>query len=191
MTVYLSSSCISHNSTISHHIGSVLTFLCASYRSLYLLSSLSLVRLCDVLFLVTANIITLCRMANKSLRLQCYKTHIFQNAGFFSSKLATRISQGLNVTHLSVLVLCKIFLISQDKKLNAPQGIGLIFNGRIKGHTNTRFVHAMNALCVSSFSNRILDLACRYKTLCTGVGLYFAGTRLGSFCKTLPVQAAL
>jgi hypothetical protein len=44
-------------------------------------------------------------------------------------------------------VLCKIFLISQDKYLlNEPVGIGLIFNGRIKGHTNTRFVHAMNAL---------------------------------------------
>ena len=81
-------------------IGHILTFLCASYRSLYLLSSLSLVRLCDVLFLVTANIIPTCYSISKSYLLQCYKTHIFQNAYIFSSKLATRISQGLNVTHL-------------------------------------------------------------------------------------------
>ena len=132
MTVYLSSASLSHNSSFRNKIGPNLTFLCVCYRSLYLLSSLSLVRLCDVLFLVTANIITLCR--SKSLRLQCYKTHIFQNAFIFSSKLATRISQGLNVTHLSNVVLCKIFLISQDKYLlNEPVGIGLIFNGRIKG----------------------------------------------------------
>jgi hypothetical protein len=112
VTVYLSSASLSHNSSFRNKIGPNLTFLCVCYRSLYLLSSLSLVRLCDVLFLVTANIITLCR--SKSLRLQCYKTHIFQNAFIFSSKLATRISQGLNVTHLSNVVLCKIFLISQD-----------------------------------------------------------------------------
>ena len=175
MTVYLSSVCLSHNSSFRNKIGPNLTFLCVCYRSLYLLSSLSLVRLCDVLFLVTANIITLCR--SKSLRLQCYKTHIFQNAFIFSSKLATRISQGLNVTHLSNVVLCKIFLISQDKYLlNEPVGIGLIFNGRIKGHTNTRFVHAMNALCVSSFSNRILDLG--YKTSVSSLGL--VGVKVGT-----------
>ena len=105
VTVYLSSASLSHNSSFRNKIGPNLTFLCVCYFSLYLLSSLSLVRLCDVLFLVTANIITLCR--SKSLRLQCYKTHIFQNAFIFSSKLATRISQGLNVTHLSNVVLCK------------------------------------------------------------------------------------
>ena len=140
-----------------------LTFLCASYRSLYLLSSLSLVRLCDVLFLVTANIIPTCVQLEKSYLLQCYKTHIFQNAYIFSSKLATRIMQGNNVTYLSVLVCSKIFLISHARDIlsgAAPLGIGLIFNGRIKGHMKTRFVPngPMNALCVSSFSNRILDI---------------------------------
>jgi hypothetical protein len=55
-------------------------------------------------------------------------------------------------------VLCKIFLISQDKYLlNEPVGIGLIFNGRIKGHTNTRFVHAMNALWAEGLGF-VLDL---------------------------------
>ena len=138
--------------------GHILTFLCASYRSLYLLSSLCLVRLCDVLFLVTANIIPTCYSISKSYLLQCYKTHIFQNAYIFSSKLATRISQGLNVTHLSVLVLCKLNSGSLAQDMYLLEGIGLIFNGRIKGHITTRFVLAMNALCVSSFSNRILDI---------------------------------
>ena len=114
--------------------GHILTFLCASYRSLYLLSSLCLVRLCDVLFLVTANIIPTCYSISKSYLLQCYKTHIFQNAYIFSSKLATRISQGLNVTHLSVLVLCKLNSGSLAQDMYLLEGIGLIFNGRIKGH---------------------------------------------------------
>ena len=59
--------------------GHILTFLCASYRSLYLLSSLCLVRLCDVLFLVTANIIPTCYSISKSYLLQCYKTFSNQN----------------------------------------------------------------------------------------------------------------
>ena len=126
------------------------TFIFASYRSLYLLSSLSLVRLCNVLFLVTANMIQTCVQLEKSYLLQCYKTHIWANAYIFASKLATRILQGLNVTHLSVLVCSKIFYLY-------IAGIGLILNGRIiGGHFSQRFV--MNALCVSSFSNRILDL---------------------------------
>ena len=78
-------------------------FLCASYRSLYLLSSLSFVRLCDVLFIVTAKIIPTC--LHKSMHLQCYCTHHFQNPYIFSSKLARRIISGLNLTHLIFIVL--------------------------------------------------------------------------------------
>ena len=156
--------------------GHILTFLCASYRSLYLLSSLCLVRLCDVLFLVTSNIIPTCYSISKSYLLQCYKTHIFQNAYIFSSKLATRISQGLNVTHLSVLVLCKLNSGSLAQDMYLLEGIGLIFNGRIKGHITTRFVLAMNALCVSSFSNRILDIG--YISSHSSLGL--VGVKVGT-----------
>jgi hypothetical protein len=174
VTVCLSSASLSHNSSFRNKIGPNLTFLCVCYGSLYLLSSLSLVRLCGVLFLVTTSIITLCR--SKSLRLQCYKTHIFQNAFIFSSELATGISQGLNVTYLSNVVLSKISLISQDKySLNGPVGIGLIFSGRIKGRAGTRSVHAMSALCVGSFSSRILDLG--YKTSVSSLGL--VGVKVG------------
>ena len=98
----------------------------------------------------------------KSYLLQCYKTHIWQNAYIFASKLATSIHQGLNVTHLSVLVCCNIL-----HQYQAPFGIGLIYNGRIKGgHLSQRFV--MNALCVSSFWNRILDIG--YITSLTSLG---------------------
>ena len=142
-----------------------------------LYSSWFLVQLTGVLFLLCAKIIPTCVQLEKSYFLQSYKTDIFRNAYIFSSKGASTIAQGLNVTHLSNVVLCKIFLISQDKYLlNEPVGIGLIFNGRIKGHTNTRFVHAMNALCVSSFSNRILDLG--YKTSVSSLGL--VGVKVGT-----------
>ena len=160
-----------------------LTFLCASYRSLYLLSSLSLVRLCDVLFLVTAKIIPTCVQLEKSYLLQCYKTHILRNAYIFSSLLATRIMQGLNVTHLSVLVCSKIFIKTQDinsaalfSALKGIVGLGLIFNGRIKGHMKTRFVPKIKALCVSSFSNRILDIG--YISSVSSLGL--VGVKVGT-----------
>ena len=156
-----------------------LTFICASYRSLYLLSSLSLVRLCDVLFLVTAKIIPTCVQLEKSYLLQCYKTHILRNAYIFSSLLATIIMQGLNLTHLSVLVLRKIFCVINIASGAAQPlgvGLGLIFNGRIKGHMKTRFVPKIKALCVSSFSNRILDIG--YISSVSSLGL--VGVKVGT-----------
>ena len=159
-----------------------LTFLCASYRSLYLLSSLKAVRLCDVLFLVTPKIIPTCVQLEKSYLLQCYKTHIFRNAYIFSSLLATRIMQGLNVTHLLSVLVCKI---EKTQGMIIDQaiyhsfyfvGLGLIFNGRIKGHMKTRFVPKIKALCVSSFSNRILDIG--YISSVTSLGL--VGVKVGT-----------
>ena len=155
-----------------------LTFLCASYRSLYLLSSLKAVRLCDVLFLVTAKIIPTCVQLEKSYLLQCYKTHIFRNAYIFSSLLATRIMQGLNVTHL----LSVLTAVGYVNRVNSAAlcviivGLGLIFNGRIKGHMKTRFVPKIKALCVSSFSNRILDIG--YISSVTSLGL--VGVKVGT-----------
>jgi hypothetical protein len=116
-----------------HVNGINLRFLCASYRSLYQLSSLSLVRLCDVLFLVTAKIIP--TSSRKSYLLQSYCTHHFQNPYIFASYIALRIMQGLNLTHL-VFIVCS----------------------KMKSHMKTRFVPKMNALSLSSFNNTILDI---------------------------------
>jgi hypothetical protein len=141
-----------------------LRFICASYRSLYLKSSLSLLRLSDVLLLVTVTIIPTCVQLELSYLLQSYKTHIFQNASIFSSKLGLHIVQGLNLTHESHLVLCKIrFLISPFNGFMLvqsclPNAVGIILAGRIKGWMKTRFVPKMNALCVSWLANRILDI---------------------------------
>ena len=133
-----------------------LTFLCASYRSLLMLSSLEVVRLCDVLFLFTAKIIPTSKY--ESYLLQCFRTHHFQNPYMFSSKLGRRIMEGLNLTHLIFIVWCKMrFLISITLQC-APYGIGLILAGRIKGHIQTRFVGKINALSLSSFSKGILDI---------------------------------
>ena len=129
-----------------------LRFVCASYRSLYLLSSIKMLSLCHLLFLVTPKIIPTCVVNEKSFRMQSYKTHIFQNAYIFSSKLVLRIMEGLNLTHLLHSV-CTINL----GKAATPKGIGLILAARMKGHMKTRFVPKLNALCVSSFSNIILD----------------------------------
>jgi hypothetical protein len=152
-----------------------LTFLCASYGSLYLLSSLKAVRLCDVLFLVTAKIIPTCVQLEKSYLLQCYKTHIFRNAYILSSLLATGIVQGLNVTYLLSVLVCKIGK-TQDARVINIVGLGLIFTGRIKGHAGTRSISGIKALCVGSFSSRILDVG--YVSSVTSLGLL--GVKVGT-----------
>ena len=78
--------------------------------------------------------------------------------------------EGLNVTHLIDLVSTKmrLLLISFDIE-SAPDAVGLILGGRIKGHIRNRWVAKMNALCVSSFTNRILDIG--YKTSVSSLGL--------------------
>ena len=134
-----------------HVKGISLRFLCASYRSLYLLSSLSLVRLCSVLFLVTTKIIP--TSLQRSCLVQCLGTHHFQNAYIFSSNLAHGVIEGLNPSYLISVVSSKMIEFEC-----APNGLGIIFSGRIKGQTQTRFVPKMNALSLSSFRNRILDI---------------------------------
>ena len=84
--------------TLQCQISVNLTFLCATYRSLYLSSSLSLVRLCDLLFVLRAKIIPTCVQLEKSYLLQSYNTHIFCNAYIFSSIFQEGLMQGLNLT---------------------------------------------------------------------------------------------
>ena len=153
-----------------------LRFLCASYRSLYLLSSIKMLSLCHLLFVVTPKIIPTCVLNEKSFRMQSYKTHIFQNAYIFSSKLVLRIITGLNLTHLIHSVCTKMSLMKTINIQSAPNGIGLILAARIKGHMKTRFVPKLNALCVSSFSNRILD--CGYIRCRSSLGL--VGVKVGT-----------
>ena len=85
--------------------------------------------------------------------------------------------EGLNVTHLIHLVSSKmrLLLISFDIE-SAPVAYGLILGGRIKGHIRNRWVAKMNALCVSSFTNRILDIG--YKTSVSSLGLL--GVKVGT-----------
>lgn len=110
------------------------TFLCASYRSLYVLSGLSLVRLSDVLFLVTDLIIPTCvAFLEKSYLLQSYKTHRMENAYIFSSKLGARIILGLNLTHLPLKVCTHYVRLHISSSIHiAPPGIALILGGRMK-----------------------------------------------------------
>ena len=81
--------------------------------------------------------------------------------------------EGLNLTHLMNLVSCKMRFIDS---LSAPASLGLILGGRIKGHIRNRWVAKMNALCVSSFTNRILDIG--YKTSVSSLGL--VGVKVGT-----------
>ena len=59
---------------------------------------------------------------------------------------------------------------------DAPNAVALKIGGRIKGHIRNRLVQKMNALCVSSFTNRILDIG--YKTSVSSLGLL--GVKVGT-----------
>ena len=152
-----------------------LRFLCATYGSLYLLSSLSLVRLCGLLFLSASKIIPICEGVEKSYLLQCYKVRYFQNAYIFASELAGGLMQGLNVTYLIHLVCSKMrFLAASDRR--APSGVALILKGRIKGSGGARAIAGLNALSIASFSSRILDVG--YVSSLSTLGLI--GVKVGT-----------
>ena len=52
---------------------------------------------------------------------------------------------------------------------SAPNGIGIILAGRMKGHMKTRFVPKMNALSLRSFTNTIIDIG-MISSVCVKVG---------------------
>jgi hypothetical protein len=124
----------------------------ATSGSLYLYSSFQLLRLTGALFTSFTTIIPTCVQLDLSHLLRFYKTHIFLNAYIFSEELAFTIHQGFNVSYLLHLLTTKI------KYYHAPNSaIAIEIAGRIKGYTETK---KMDALCLSSFSPRILDLGC-------------------------------
>ena len=93
-----------------------------------------------------------------------------QNAYIFSSKLASTIlNQGLNLPHLIFRFRIKYHHIQCAPK----NGIAVKIAGRIKGHMKTR---KMNALCLTSFSNRILDLG----YISSGSHLGLIGVKVGT-----------
>ena len=134
-----------------------LRFVCATYRSLYLLSSESYVTLCDVLFLLTQNTCASSLVFQKSYLLQCYKTLIFANGLVCTLVLGGGIHKGLNVTHLIHLVWS-----SHKNRFHlfiTLRGLVVQINAipRFNAHKTK-----MAALCLTSFSlyrlARILDV---------------------------------
>lgn len=87
-----------------------LTFVCATYRSLYLLSCVALVTLCDVLFFTSA-LWNASSLVDKSYLLQLNKTLIFANAGNCTLLILLVLHQGLNVRWLIHLVHHKYALV--------------------------------------------------------------------------------
>ncbi len=135
------------------HKSLCITVVSPRYRSFCLFSSLNLIRLCGLVFLVTAY-----QIGSSITLLEKYLLHIhshnhFQNAIIFSSKIACSIKNGLNLALLLILLKHKMRFIS-----NNPIGVGIICEGRIastKGYMTTN----MNVSSVGSFSNRIIDIA--------------------------------
>ena len=89
--------------------------------------------------------------------MQIYSHNHVQNARIFSSNIASRIQIGLNLAFQLELLILKMRLIAYN-----PIGVGIICEGRIaslKGHMTTRLTTNMNVSSVSSFRNRIIDIA--------------------------------
>ena len=124
----------------------IFTFVCVTVCSLYIISSLNLVSLCVILFLVPSFIIPVC---NLNWMLQSSLTDLFLNAYILSSKLAAGIMQGLNVIHLIHLANAKMryFIVNRCMLL---AGCSVIINGRIISGNNMKT--KMNGLCVSTLN---------------------------------------
>ena len=85
-----------------------------------------------------------------------FHAHV-QNARIFSSNIASRIQIGLNLAFQLDLLIRKMRFIEYN-----PIGVGIICEGRIaslKGYMTTRLTTNMNVSSVSSFRNRIIDIA--------------------------------
>jgi hypothetical protein len=130
-----------------------LIFVCASYGSLYLLSSQSYVTLCGLLFLVSQSACPSSLALLKSYGFQCYKTLIFANASLCALLVSVAIHKGFNVTYI-------IHLVCTNKRFHLSTNSGLVvqINAMPASDAQTK----MAALCLSSFSlyrlARILDL---------------------------------
>ena len=160
--ILINDGCFSYTNIV--FILECLVIFSASYRSLYFLSALILLRLCYILSAVFVIIITISSFTEKSYYLQLNKDFKQTNAYSFSLKLVHNLSVGFNFTYLIILLCSKIFLIYSEMM---PLGILFIYFGRTKGQMlKTRAC----SLCVGSFCNRILDYG--FTSVVSGLGVY-------------------
>ena len=128
-----------------------LTFSCATYRSLYLLSSESDLTLLYVLFQLSDKTSPSSHLLPKSYLFECLHPRIFANAHLISKVVSVVVQQGLNVTAV-------IDLFSTNKRFDQPMNSLLLqINPALLYQTKH------HALCLTSLGCYrlaiILDLA--------------------------------
>ena len=133
-----------------------LTFSCATYRSLYLLSSESDLTLLYVLFQLSHKTSPSSQLLPKSYLFECLHPPIFANAFLISKVVSVVYQEGLNVTAVVTAVIGSLF--STNKRLDQPMNSLLL---QINPTLNYQTKH--HALCLTSFTLYrlaiILDLA--------------------------------
>ena len=132
-----------------------LTFSCATYRSLYLLSSESHLTLLYVLFQLTHKTSPSSQLLPKSYLFECLHPPIFANAFLISKVVSVVYQEGLNV-------IAVIDLFSTNKRLDQPiNSLLLQINPTLMSALLYQTKH--HALCLTSFTfyrlSIILDLA--------------------------------
>ena len=128
-----------------------LTFSCATYRSLYLLSSQSDLTLLYVLFQLSDKTSPSSQLLPKSYLFECLHPPIFANAFLISKVVSVVVQEGLNVTAV-------IDLFSTNKRFDKPMNSLLLqINPALLYQTKH------HALCLTSLGCYrlaiILDLA--------------------------------
>ena len=128
-----------------------LTFSCATYRSLYLLSSESSLTLLYVLFQLSDKTSPSSQLLPKSYLFECLHPPIFANAFLISKVVSVVVQEGLNVTAV-------IDLFSTNKRFDQPMNSLLLqINPALLYQTKH------HALCLTSLGCYrlaiILDLA--------------------------------
>ena len=128
-----------------------LTFSCATYRSLYLLSSESDLTLLYVLFQLSDKTSPSSHLLPKSYLFECLHPPIFANAHLISKVVSVVVQEGLNVTAV-------IDLFSTNKRFDQPMNSLLLQINPAKVNQTKH-----HALCLTSLGCYrlaiILDLA--------------------------------
>ena len=143
--------------SIQQHIH--ISFLCASTRSFLLYSSLCLVHISGQLFYIQRFI---CNTAPSSHIISCYNTSQYRSAYILASHILAKLATGASISTQLQIISCHLhtYLIN---------GIGITIQGRIISQMKTKSISGLDALCVSSFCNTILD--CGYISFISSVGL--------------------
>jgi hypothetical protein len=133
---------------------SILQLICASFSSLCIHSSLGLLNLCHLSFLLSSFALP---VSLNRYTINIYKSNIYKNAQLYSSSSAHSFHLGLNLTHAFSQLQDNVASLAglHTFATHLYSGINLHTTGRLQGSDQSK----QSSFLQGSFNNRILDIS--------------------------------